>query len=204
MNIIQHKVDSDNVTNTLIPEPALTLSDQRKEQRRSIQRKCEAIAKLVPSNRPSVSWVHLNDEGDLLTEIIPNAKQVAGSQSDDEKEELFEAFAAGQIQHLVTKPKIACFGLNWQHCADVFYLPSHSHEAYYQAIRRCWRFGQTNEVNCTLVYSKAESAVAANMLRKEKQSEDLYAGIIKEMNAVQQTKKESTPLQEMKVPSWLS
>jgi hypothetical protein len=89
-----------------------------------------------------VAWCHLNVEGDLLERLIPGAVQVAGSESVEAKEEKLEAFSKGQIKRLVTKPKIGGFGLNWQHCSDLSFFPSHSFEMVYQLIRRFWRFGQ--------------------------------------------------------------
>lgn len=163
------------------PKMAKTLTEQRAERKRTLIPRCEKVASLLPKNRPGIAWCHLNVEGDLLTKLIKGAVQVKGSDDDDYKEEMLSAFSKGEIKTLVTKPKIAGFGLNWQICADVSFFPSHSFEQFYQAIRRCWRFGQKNEVNCHMILSEAEEGVLNNMLRKEKQSEEMYAGICKMM-----------------------
>ena len=146
-----------------------------------MQRRCEKVAEILPKDRPCLAWCQLNAEADLLEKLIPDAVQVAGSDSEDLKEERLNAFALGKIRVLVTKPKIACFGLNLQNCADVSYFPTYSHESFHQSIRRCWRFGQKNPVTCNLVYSEAERLIVSRMLRKERQSDDLYSEIIKEM-----------------------
>ena len=91
-----------------------------------------------------VIWCHLNPEGDLLEKIVKDAVQVSGKDSDEKKEEILTAFSNGQIKRLVTKQKIAGWGMNWQHCSHMTTFPSHSFEQYYQGVRRCWRFGQQN------------------------------------------------------------
>ena len=104
------------------------------------------VAEKVDHNEPFVCWCQYNNEGDLLEKLIPDAIQVHGRQSNDEKEEKLIAFVEGKTRGLITKSKIAGFGLNWQHCAHVTMFPSHSFEQYYQSVRRCWRFGQTKPV----------------------------------------------------------
>ena len=198
---IHHTVPG-KVVRGFFPEVASTLSHQRAEQKRTLRDRCELAASNRPLDRPAVFWCHLNDEGDMLTKLIPGAVQVKGSDSDDKKEESLLGFADGKIQYLVTKPKIASFGLNWQHCSDVFYFPSHSHEQFYQAIRRCWRFGQKRPVNCNLIYSESDVSVVTNMLRKEKLSIDMYDGIIRSM-ASNYSRKPEPFNTELELPSWL-
>ena len=87
--------------------------------------------------KPALCGASLNEEGDRLAEIISGAQQVSGSDSDEEKEEKFTAFAKKKLRVLITKPKIGAWGLNFQHCAHVTFFPSHSFEQYYQGVRRC-------------------------------------------------------------------
>jgi hypothetical protein len=122
--------------------PATDLREQREERRRTIEERCEMVADLVDHDQPALAWCHLNDEGDLLEKMIPDAIQVSGKDSDDAKEEKLLAFAKGQARVLVTKPSIGAWGLNFQHCNHMTFFPSHSFEQYYQGVRRCWRFGQ--------------------------------------------------------------
>lgn len=185
------------------PKLAVTLDEQRHEKRISLDRRCEEVVKRLPKDRPSIIWCQLNSEGDALTKAIDGAVQVTGSDSDDKKEELLNAFSLGQIQRLVTKAQIAGFGLNWQHCADIFYFPDHSHEKYYQAVRRSYRFGQKNRVNVNLIYTESEALVLSNMMRKERQSEELYAGICREVNAVIRQKEVKQETKEFNLPTWL-
>lgn len=127
-------------------------------------------------------WCGLNDEADALARAIPGAVNVHGSLSPEEKAELLLAFADGQISTLVTKPAIAAFGLNWQHCARMAFVGlSDSYETYYQAIRRCWRYGQTRPVRAHVVLSELESQIAANVARKERDAARFTAELVDAM-----------------------
>jgi hypothetical protein len=184
---------------------ATSLDEQRKEKRDSMNRRCQKVADLVPTDRPAVVWCHYNAEGDLLEKMIPDAVQVSGSDKDEVKEERLIAFSEGDARVLITKPKIGGWGLNWQHCADVFCFPSHSFEAYYQTIRRCWRFGQKNVVNVNLIFTEAETPVMENMIRKERQVDSMFDGLLREMHDYQvesKTKSNGNTI-PMEVPSWL-
>ena len=111
---------------------------------------------------------------------------MSGSQSDDEKEEIFNAFTDGELSNLVTKPKIGAFGLNWQHCNRMSVFPSHSYEQYYQAVRRCWRFGQTRQVQVDVITTKGESDVLGNLQRKSAAADRMFTALVSEMrNEVQ-------------------
>ena len=112
--------------------------------------------------------------------MIPDAVELRGSDDREDKAAKMLDFAAGGIRVLVTKPSIAGFGMNWQHCADVQFLGlSDSYEQFYQAIRRCWRFGQTREVNCHIVTAANEGAVTENIKRKERDAAKLAEGMIR-------------------------
>ncbi len=187
------------------PRQCRGMDDDRKERRVTLTKRCEAAADLVPKDRPCVLWCQLNPEGDLL-EKLTGGEQVAGSDSDNEKEEKLNAFSQGQIRVLVTKPKIAGWGLNWQHCADMTYFPDWSFEAFYQAKRRLWRFGQKHPVNCWLVHAEAGRPAMTTMLRKERESDALYTGIIQNMTAFQTDNKSNGSNGQdikIKVPAWL-
>jgi hypothetical protein len=126
------------------------LQEQREERRRdAAAERCEkARADGQQDGRAGAVWCHLNDEGDLLEKLIPDAVQVSGKDSDEAKEE--KARLRGRPSRvLVTKPKIGAWGLNFQHCNHITFFPSHSFEQYYQKVRRCWRFGQKRPVRST-------------------------------------------------------
>jgi len=183
--------------------PAHGLSEQRSERKHTLQERCERVATLVQTGKSVVSWCHLNAEGDLLTRLIPGAEQISGDDTDEKKEELFEAFAAGQLRALVTKPKIAGFGLNWQHCAHMTMFPSHSFEQYYQSTRRCWRFGQTQDVTVDVVTTEGESDVMQNLQRKAEATDKMFTMIVQEMGQALAVTQTTDFRQKEEVPSWL-
>lgn len=184
--------------------PAAGLKEQREERRRTIQERCDRVASLVNgTGEPALVWCHLNDESDMLESLIPDALQVSGADSDDAKEEKLTAFANGKARVLVTKPKIGAWGLNFQHCAHVTMFPSHSFEQYYQAIRRCWRFGQTRPVRVDLVTTEGERGVLKNMQRKAAQADRMFSHLVEEMASELAIKKVNTFTQMEEVPSWL-
>lgn len=148
-------------------------------------------------------WAHLNDETDLLERIIPGAVQVAGSDHDDRKEEVFAAFSAGEISKLVTKPKIGAFGLNWQHCNRMTFFPSHSFEQFYQGVRRCWRFGQTKPVNVDIVTTEGELGVLQNLHRKHEAASKMFDQLVAQMNDALAVSLSSAGELTTGVPQWL-
>ena len=163
----------------LFDVPAVGLQEQRAERRRTINERCEKASAIVSdSGESAVMWCHLNDEGDLLERLTPGAVQVAGKDSDERKEEVFTAFQNGQIRVIVTKPTIAGFGLNWQHCSHQTFFPSHSFEQWYQAIRRSWRFGQKSLVTIDVVSSEGEAGVVANMQRKSDAADKMFKYLV--------------------------
>jgi len=201
----QHVVPSPLPEFGLFAIAARTLAEQRSERRKTIKERCELVASLSPKDRPFIVWCHLNAEGDLLEKLLPDAVQVAGSDDNEVKEDRLDAFSRGEIRGMVTKPKIGGFGLNWQHCSDVTSFVSHSYESWYQAIRRCWRFGQKRPVTVNIVISEGESLVLGNMLRKEKAASEMYDGIVREMGAFQKGESNNHTIgSSMEVPSWLS
>lgn len=182
--------------------PAIGLKEQREERRMTIKERCEIAAEKVSGDSVAVVWCHLNDEGDLLEKIIPDAVQVKGSMSDEKKEEALLSFADGGIRVLVTKPKIGCFGLNWQHCSHMTFFPSHSYEQYYQAVRRCWRFGQNNPVTVDVIASEGEIGVLKNLQRKAAAADKMFETLVGFMNeslSLDRTVYE----RNVEVPAWL-
>jgi hypothetical protein len=127
-------------------------------------------------------WCGLNDEADRLAKAIPGAVNVHGSMPPERKAELLLAFASGDIRTLITKPGIAAFGLNWQHCARMVFVGlNDSYESYYQAIRRCWRYGQARPVDVHIVLSELEGQIAANVTRKEREAARFTGELVDQM-----------------------
>ncbi len=182
---------------------AVGLTEQREERRRTVRERCEMAAELVNHTcKPAVAWCHLNDEGDLLERLIPDAVQVSGKDTDESKEAKFLAFAAGDIRVLVTKPKIGAWGLNWQHCAHMTSFPSHSFEQYYQAVRRFLRFGQESPVTVDMVTTEGEQDVLENLQRKAEAADKMFSMLVAEMNSAMAVDRATYGTTIEEVPSW--
>lgn len=186
----------------LFTVPAFGLKEERDERRRTLDERCDKVAELVDHNRPAVVWCHLNSEGDHLERLIKDAVQVKGGDSDEKKEEAFEAFRIGQARVLVTKPKIGAWGLNWQHCAHVVTFASHSYEQYYQSVRRCWRFGQTRSVAVDIIATEGEQHVRDNMARKAAATDKMFAELVAHMNDSLKIDR-AQDQQKVRLPQWL-
>lgn len=183
--------------------PAVGLKEQREERRRTIAERCEKVAALVDHREPALVWCHLNAEGDLLARLIPDAVQVSGSDSDEEKEEALLAFAAGKVRVLISKPRIAGFGMNFQHCAHVTFFPSHSFEQYYQGVRRCWRFGQQRPVRVDVVTTEGEQTVLKNLQRKSVQADEMFSRLAGHMGEALRVERGAYGIQPEEIPKWL-
>jgi hypothetical protein len=156
-------------------------------RRETLTARCERAAQLVDKqpDEPWLLWCGLNAEADTLTSLIPGAVNVHGAMSPDEKTELLLAFTDGQISTLVTKPTVAGWGMNWQHCARMAFVGlSDSWEQYYQCIRRCYRYGQTRVVHAHIVLSELEAQIATNIARKEHAAQTTIAGLVEAMNHI--------------------
>lgn len=200
----QHFVHSENIADGfLFALPASTLPEQREEKKRTVQERCEKAASLVEGKDSSILWCHMNAEGDLLEDLVPDSVQISGADSDDKKEEKFLAFLDGQVSRLITKPKIGALGLNFQHCAHATYFPSHSYEQYYQAVRREWRFGQKREVVIDIIHTEGEKKILANLLKKGAKAEVMFANLIAEMNNGLSIKSRTPITRSIEVPSWI-
>jgi len=193
---------------------AQTLQERQKARRDSIEDRVRACADLVNGcDRPFLVWCNLNEESSQLAAAIPDAVEVRGSDSDDHKEAAITGFLSGKHRVMVSKPKIAGLGLNLQHCADMAFVGlSDSYEQLYQSIRRCWRFGQTRQVNVHVITAETEGAVVANIKRKENEAEAMYDNMIahmKDLNAAAlhgatlRNKTNYAPSVEMVIPAWM-
>jgi len=187
----------------LFPMPAITLQEQREERRATLTERCEEALNQVDNSEPAVVWCHLNTEADLLEKIITDGMQVQGSDSIEKKEEVFQAFTDGELRVLITKPKIGGFGMNWQHCNNMTFFPSHSFEQYYQGVRRCWRFGQRKPVTVSLITTEGEMGVLKNLQRKAKASEEMFTQLVAEMNNEINSHRIVSYDTETEVPGWL-
>jgi hypothetical protein len=200
-NLVEAEVIPDGC---LFHFPASTLPEQREEKKRTIKERCNTVLEKVSGEkRQSLVWCQLNDEGNYLENIIPDSVQISGSDSDDKKERVFMEFANGNIKNLITKPKIGAWGMNWQNCNHIVYFPSHSYEQYYQAVRRCWRFGQKNDVTVDIVMTEGERKIMKNLQRKNESAMKMFNNLVLEMNnSVKHTSNIHYTKQEV-LPQWL-
>lgn len=186
LNIVPEVVDVE-----IEPHPnelfALTIGGvqgRSKVRRESLPARVERAAGLAGGDEPWLLWCGMNDEADTLARSIPGAVNVHGSMTPDEKASLLLGFAHGDYRVLITKPKIASLGLNFQRCAHMAFVGlSDSYEQYYQAIRRCYRFGQKRVVNAHIVLSEIESQIARNVQRKETTANRLMDALVEARKA---------------------
>ena len=166
-------------------ERELTATTVHKEKRRSLSERAKKVAEIVLSE-PGETWLiwcDTNYESDELKNCIANAVELRGSESESLKERKLSGFSSGEIQILITKPTVAGFGLNWQHCKRMVFIGlSYSYEQYYQAVRRCWRFGQESEVHAHVVMADGEMAILKTNERKSKQHKEMQDGMRKAIN----------------------
>ena len=205
LRIRQHMVRADLPREGFLFDlPAVGLAEQRSDLRRTIGQRCEMVAQICNSHSlPAVAWCNLNEEGNRLAKEIKGAVQVTGSDSEEHKEETFNGFVKGDIRVLVTKPVIGGFGLNLQHCAHQTFFPSHSYEQYYQAVRRCWRFGQKNPVIVDIITTDGQENVMANLQRKSDAAHIMFDNLVGMMWNELKIQKRNDYIQKEKVPSWL-
>lgn len=171
-------------TGLLFPVEARTMQERIGARRGTLHERVSAAAALINGNdRQWVAWCNLNAESAALLSAIPGAVEVAGAQSDDEKEANVAAFRSGAARVLITKPSVCGFGMNWQFCRDTAFVGlNDSFEQVFQAVRRFWRFGQTQPVNVHFIASEIEGAVVANLRRKEADAERMIASMVAHMS----------------------
>lgn len=175
-------VKSDSTNGYLFPMEAQTLQERISARRESIDTRALKAAELA-NGQPMLFWCNLNGESKSLTDAIPGAVEVKGSDSNSHKEKSLMGFSAGEFKYLVTKPSIAGFGMNWQHCSKMVFVGlSDSYEQFYQATRRCWRFGQTKPVDVYIVTADTEGAVVQNIKKKDAAAKKMADSMVEHMH----------------------
>lgn len=182
----QHMVQADYApsleTGLLFPMEARTMQERLSARRDTVAERVALAAQITPADRPFVWWCNLNSESEALAKAIPGAVELRGSDDDEAKERKLNDFTEGRIRVLVTKASIAGFGMNWQHCRDTGFVGlNDSFEQVFQAIRRFWRFGQTQPVNVHFIAAETEGAVVANLRRKEADADRMAAAMVLHM-----------------------
>jgi len=189
--VVDYEPDCDDALFAAGPGGVGGRAAMRKE---TLQVRCKRAAEIVAEepDEPWIIWCGLNSEAELLERLIPESVNVHGAMSPEEKAEHFIGFASSRPKILITKPSMAAFGLNWQHCARIAFVGlSDSYEQYYQSIRRCYRYGQQRVVDAHIILTSAESAIASNVARKEREANDLHAQLVANMIAAGELKRES-------------
>jgi len=219
LNIIEHEVqtaivESDGDQGEMFVRPAQTLNERRKAKRDSISERVAVAADLINNSDESwIAWCYLNDEQDALEKAITvDCCSVRGANKDDQKEERLLGFAHGKYKNIITKPKIAGLGLNWQHSNNMVFVGlDDSFERFYQAVRRQYRFGQTKEVNVHIVTSDGEASIKKNIERKQAQHNKLSDAMALIMGDIMRNeilgatadKTEYNPAINMTLPDWV-
>lgn len=190
----------------------MTLTERRQARRDTLQLRCETAAELVNNSDDQwLVWCDLNDESATLTNAIPDAVEVKGSDANKNKTSRMLGFSIGFYRALVTKPSIAGFGMNWQNCHNMIFVGlSDSYEQYYQAVRRCWRFGQTEPVDVYIVISAREGTIKENIERKQADTEKMRLAMIEQTKEITKKELRSTcriatpyePKTPMVLPNW--
>lgn len=201
---------SDGSQARMFRDPSNSATSMHKEKRLTLSSRADAIAAAITGqpDEPWIAWVDTNYEADALAERLPDAVEVRGSMPPEKKEERLLAFSAGEIKHLITKPRVAGYGLNWQHCARMGFAGlSFSYEGYYQAIRRCWRFGQSRSVEAHIAVAETETSILASIKRKAADHETMKAamtGAMRRSHRRAETKIHYVPRKHLEAPQWLA
>lgn len=167
-------------TDGLIALPALGLKDRIHIRRDSISERVDKVKEIAENiDGQCVIWCELNDEADALKSAL-NAVEIRGNDKEEYKADTVSKFANGDFRLIITKPDIAAFGVNWQQCNNIIFSSiTDSFERTYQAIRRCWRYGQKNAVNVHFVYTERQQSVIDNLKRKEKDMDSMAESMAK-------------------------
>jgi hypothetical protein len=191
-----------------------TLNDRRAARRGSLQERVRCAAEIANATGDQVLvWCDLNDESAALTANIAGAVEVKGADSDAHKIAAMQGFSEGDVRVLVSKPSIAGWGMNWQNCHnEIFCGVSDSYEAWYQAVRRCWRFGQRSPVNAHMITSEAEGAVRENLLRKQREADRMRREMVRhtkdilaqEIHGTARMTEAYRPREPVNIPQWLA
>ncbi|MBR4543564.1 MAG: helicase [Lachnospiraceae bacterium] len=174
---VKSEMQDDSGQLLLFPSSTQTLQQRAKARKDSLQDRVKKACEIANSNDEQyLVWCDYNAESELLAKNIRGAVEVTGSDSDAKKISAMLGFASGDVRVLVSKPSICGYGMNWQNCSnEIFVGLSDSFEKYYQALRRCWRFGQDKTVNAYIVVSEAEGAVKDNIERKQRQAQEFMS-----------------------------
>jgi superfamily II DNA or RNA helicase len=212
LNVIRHRAEEPQmpIGGGLFGAIEVSATDMFRIKRATSAARARVVADLVTAepDEPWVIWCDTNDEADAVAALLPDAREVRGSDSIDEKEAIIAAFGDGSLLQIITKSSITGWGLNWQHCRRmVFVGRSFSYEAWYQAVRRCWRFGQTSAVEAHLVVAEGEDHIGRVIDRKAddhtRMKAEMVAAMRRAMGRSSEQRVAYDPAHEGRLPEWL-
>jgi len=178
---IEHIIPVENNTNTLFGDVAVSATDLHKDLKRSFESRInETIDLIKKENSQTIIWTLKNDEATQLNKVIPDSVNVQGSDNSEVKAKNLNGFADSQFTNLITKTSIASFGMNYQQCNNMIFTSyDFKFEAFYQAVRRCYRFGQKNKVTVHLLVPESQVNVRKSILEKEKNHKEMIKQMAK-------------------------
>lgn len=214
LNIRNIVTESPTPEGMLFAMPAETLQERRQARKESLHIRANEAVRIVKQfpDDQFIIWCNYNDESAYLKEHVPDGYEVKGSDTEDHKEYGMIGFANKDVKRLISKPSICGFGMNWQNCHQMIFCGlSDSYEQFYQAIRRCYRFGQTEEVNVYVITSEAESNILNNIKAKQARHDQMSDEMLKVINTVTKERlyalkfehSNYRPQKTMTTPSWL-
>lgn len=212
LKYIEHKLPAIKKGYGLLPMEAKTMDERRRVRKETIGIRCEKAAELVNQTGDQwVVWCGLNEESRLLSKLIQDAEEISGATDYSVREKLMLEFKDGRVKRLVTKPKIAGFGMNWQNCHRMVFVGlSDSWEQLYQATRRLWRFGQSSPVEAHIVIEEREGSVLKNIKRKDKQAQYMVKNMVEHTKDItkqeigkEQSRNRSGVKRRVKLPEWI-
>ena len=187
LNLLEKQIVTPKRDNgSLFNDAIISATNFNQELRLTKIERLDEVVKLVNSKPDEnfIIWIKQNEEGEMLKKLLPEAKEVKGSDTNEYKEKTLLGFGNNEFRVLITKTKIASFGMNYQNCRNqIFASLDFSFEGLYQAIRRSYRFGQKNEVNIYLITTDTMANVKQSIDRKQKQFEIMQDEMSQAVNA---------------------
>ena len=213
MNIIEHIVDSEPGEYELVAKRAETLSERRQARKDSMMERVRVARDLCENEESWLVWCDFNAESSALHAAIDNNEEIVGSDTPERKTDVALRFADGKIHALISKPSIYGFGMNFQNCHNMIFCGiSDSYEQFYQATRRCWRYGQEHDVNVHIIISEAEMNVLENIKKKQALMDAMQNNMVAlmrdvTMSEIRHTTRITTeyiPKEKMEIPLWIA
>lgn len=211
LSVHRHFTESDVAPTGSLFADSVSATDMFRVKALTAKTRAEMAAKIAGDMKgPVIIWCDSNTEADALLrafDLVDGVVEVRGSQDIDEKEEKIHAFTNQEARIIISKPSICGHGLNWQHCSDmVFVGRTFSYESYYQAVRRCWRFGQKKPVNVHLIVTDAEESITRTVDRKADEHKKMKAAMVAAMRRAMEkesnVKVKYNPNYGGRLPSW--